>query len=510
MSFFARRLKSENWNHFFTKMAISSFNHKLSLKILGGLLFVNGFFLLTAFGIEMIYEEGAAFGFVVAICLSLFSGIAGMVAGRNAPSGISRHEGSMIVTSIWILFTLIGLLPFWVNGCIPDFTNAFFETMSGFTTTGASILDNIEQMPHSILFWRSLTQWVGGLGIIVIIIALLPLFGYTSVQLFAAEAEGITRDKIHPKISETAKRLFLIYVVLTAINAFLLRAAGMNWFDAVCHSLTTIATGGFSTKQSSIAWWNSPAIEYVTIFFMIFSGVNFSLYYFFIKLKWKKIFKNEELKYYCLILLIFTVFIAISNVAFDQKPTLRSLEQTIRESFFMVSSIMTTTGYTTYDYMYWMPFTWIMLLILMISGASSGSTSGAIKVVRVILVVKFCYYEFKRMIHPNAVLPVRYNGHIVRNEIITRVIVFALLYCILILLGILVLSFNGLGFMESVSGMIASLSIVGPGLGEFGPGGSYADISGFAKWFLSFVMLVGRLELFTVLLILTPAFWKRF
>jgi trk system potassium uptake protein TrkH len=339
--------------------------------------------------------------------------------------------------------------------------------------------------------------------------ALLPLFGFTSVQLFAAEAAGPTKDKIHPKISETAKRLFLIYVVLTVIETCLLRIAGMSWFDAVCHSFSTIATGGFSTKQDCIAHWNSPAIEYIIIFFMIFSGVNFSLYYFIVKLKREKVFKNEEVKYYFLILLAFTVLITISNIGFDQKPTLESFEKAGRESLFMVSSVMTTTGYTAYDYMQWAPFTWIMLLILMISGASSGSTSGGIKVARILLVVKFCYYEFKRMIHPNAVLPVRYNGQVVRDEVITRVVAFVLLYCILILLGILVLSFNGLGFMESVSGMITCLSDVGPGLGEFGPAGNFAGIPAFSKWFLSFVMLIGRLELFTVLLILTPAFWKR-
>lgn len=490
-------------------MAALNFNYKLSFKILGILLLAESFFLLTALGIEIIYKEGAISGFIAAICASMLLGTAGIFAGKNAPPNIGKREGSVIVTGIWVLFTLVGLLPFLVSGSIPDFTNAFFETISGFTTTGASIMDNVELHPHSILFWRSLTQWIGGLGIIVITLAILPLFGFTGFQLFAAETTGPTKDKINPKASETAKRLFLIYVILTIIETFLLKAAGMNWFDAVCHSLATISTGGFSTRQTSIAYWNSPAIEYITIFFMVFSGVNFSLYYFLFKLKGKKVFKNEELKYYFLILLTFTVFIMLSNLDWHQMPAWESFEKTARESLFMVCSIMTTTGFTIYNYMRWMPFTWIMLLILMISGASSGSTSGGIKVVRVVLVVKFCYYEFKRMIHPNAVLPIRYNGHIVRDEIITRVVAFVLLYSILIILGILVLSYNGLGFVESVSGMITCLSDVGPGLGEFGHDGSFVGIPAFTKWFLSFVMLIGRLELFTVLLILTPAFWKR-
>ncbi len=490
-------------------MAISSFNYKLSFKILGGLLLVESFFLMSALGVGIYYQEKAVTGFIAAIGIALALGITGIYVGKNAPLDVGKREGSVIVTSTWVLFTLVGLFPFWISAVIPDFTNAFFETMSGFTTTGASVFTNINELPYSILFWRSLTQWIGGLGIIVITMALLPLFGFTSVQLFAAEATGPSKDKIHPKISETAKRLLLIYVILTILNAVSLKVAGMNWFDAVCHAFTTIGTGGFSTKQASIAYWNSPLIEYITIFFMIFSGVNFSLYYFLFKLRGKKVFKNEELKYYFLILLVFTILTTISNIDFTVLPTWSSFEKTCRESLFVVSSIMTTTGYTTYDYMQWLPFTWIMLLILMISGASAGSTSGGIKVVRVVIVAKFCYYEFKRMIHPNAVLPVRYNGHVVREDIISRVLSFVLLYCILIMLGIVVLSFNGLGFMESVSGMITCLSNVGPGLGDFGPAGSFRDIPAFTKWFLSFVMLVGRLELFTVLLILTPAFWKK-
>ena len=490
-------------------MASSNFNYKLSIKILGGLLLVESFFMLLALGVGIYFREDAVRAFIVSICAAVALGIVGLYAGKKAPPEVGKREGSVIVTSIWILFTLVGLLPFWISGSIGNFTDAFFETMSGFTTTGASVLNNIEQQPYSILFWRSITQWIGGLGIIVITMALLPMFGFTSIQLFAAEATGPTKDKIHPKISETAKRLFLIYLVLTTAEAVLLKIAGMNWFDSICHSLTTIATGGFSTKQASIAHWDSPAIEYISIFFMVFSGVNFSLYYFLFKMRGKKVFRNEELRYYFLILLVFTFFIIISNLDFEQKLTWQGLEKTSRESLFMVSSIMTTTGYTSYDYMQWQPFTWIMLLILMISGASAGSTSGGIKVIRMALVVKFCYYEFKRMIHPNAVFPVRYNEHVVRSEVITRVVAFVLLYCMLILLGILVLSFNGLGFMESVSGMITCLSDVGPALGEFGPTGSFANIPVFCKWFLSFVMLIGRLELFTVLLILTPAFWKK-
>lgn len=490
-------------------MKATAFNYKLFFKIQGGLLLVESFFLLIALLVGVLYREEAVHSFIVAIGAALFLGILGLFAGRNAPLDIGKREGSVIVTTTWVLFTLIGLIPFWVSKSIPNYTDAFFETISGFTTTGASVLLNIEELPYCILFWRSMTQWIGGLGIIVITMALLPMFGFSGMQLFAAEATGPTKDKINPKITETAKRLFLIYVILTVSEFILLKIAGMTWFDSICHSFTTIGTGGFSTKQASIAYWDSPAIEYITIFFMIFSGVNFSLYYFLFKLKGKKVYKNEELRYYFSILAIFTIAITLFIIDFSQPLSWEIAERNFRESFFMVSSVMTTTGFTTYDYMLWKPFTWIMLLILMISGASAGSTSGGIKVIRVVLVAKFCYYEFKRMIHPNAVLPVRYNGNVLRDDIINRVVAFALLYAIIALLGILVLSITGMGFMESVSGMISCLSDVGPALGELGPAGSYAAVPAFSKWFLAFVMLVGRLEIFTVLLILTPAFWKK-
>ncbi len=491
-------------------MKATSFNYKLFSKIQGFLLLVESFFLLLSLLVGVIYHETeSVYSFLIAIIISILLGLTGLLIGKNAPLDIGKREGSVIVTSIWVLFSLVGLIPFWISGNIPSFTDAFFETMSGFTTTGASVLNNIESLPYSMLFWRSLIQWIGGLGIVVITMALLPIFGFTSMQLFAAEAPGPTKDKINPKITETAKRLFLIYIILTVSQTLLLRIAGMNWFDSICHSFTTTATGGFSTKQASIAYYNSPAIEYITIFFMIFSGVNLSLYYFLYKLKFKKVFRNEELKYYLLILGIFTIVITLFVIDFSAPLTLKSIEQKFRESFFMVSSVMTTTGFTSYDYMQWQPFTWIMLLILMISGASAGSTSGGVKVVRVVLVVKFCYYEFKRMIHPNAVLPIRFNRNMVKEDTMSRVLAFALLYCIITLFGTLVLSFTGMGFIESLSGMITCLSDVGPGMGELGPANSFATVPTFSKWFLSFIMLVGRLEIFTVLLLLTPAFWKK-
>lgn len=485
------------------------FNLRLVLRMMGSLALVESIILLTMCLIPLIYGENDAHYFLISALISFaFAGLA-LFLGRNPSSFIGKREGSVIVTFTWIIFSLIGLLPFWMSGSIPLFTDAFFETISGFTTTGASILNNIEELSHGMLFWRSMTHWVGGLGIIVISLAVLPVFSTSGTQLFAAETTGPTKDKIHPKINETAKRLFYIYIILTAVETILLRFGGMGWFDSVCHSFATIATGGFSTKQASVAYWDSAYIQYVISLFMILSGVNFSLYYFGFKNKLVKVKENEELRYYLIVLFVFAFIVALSLIDFSKIQNFSTLEKAWRDSIFTVSSLMTTTGFCTADYMNWKPLTWVILLIVMLTGASAGSTSGGIKMIRVVISGKACYYEFKRLIHPNAVIPVRYNGHLVREDILTRVLAFTLLYLVVAGLGILVLAMSGMGFLESTGGMITCLGGVGPGLGLVGPSGNFANIPEFSKWFLSLMMLTGRLELFTVLLLFTPAFWKR-
>ena len=485
------------------------FNFRLVAKMIGSLLFIESLLLLSMSLIPIIYEENDMRYFLISGGITFGFATLLFLLGLNAKPLLGKREGSVIVTFTWVLFSLFGMLPFWLSGSIPSVTDAFFETMSGFTTTGASILNNIEELSHGILFWRSMTHWIGGLGIIVISLALLPLFGYNGMQLFAAESSGPTKDKIHPKINETAKRLFAIYVMLNVAETILLKLGGMSWFDAVCHSFATTATGGFSTKQASIGYWNSPYIEYVVIIFMILSGVNFSLYYFAYKHKFEKIISNEELKYYLILLFSAAGLIAFSRMDFSSAQTFGSIEKAIRDSLFYVSSIMSTTGFVTVDYMQWKTYTWIILLIVMITGASAGSTTGGIKMVRIVIVAKYCYYEFKQIIHPNAIFPVRYNGHLVKEDIITKILAFVLLYLTTIAVGTLILAMTGMGFEESISGVISSLSCVGPGLGSIGPMGTYAHIPEFSKWFLSFMMLVGRLELFTVFLLFTPTFWKK-
>lgn len=485
------------------------FNYKLIFRIMGGLLLFKSVILLTTIFIALYFDEHVVTHFLITSVISLVLGMFFFIFGRNASPVIGKREGSVIVTGIWIVFSFIGFLPYWLSGSIPSFTDAFFETMSGFTTTGASILNDIESIPKSMLYWRSLTQWIGGLGIIVISIALLPIFGFTSVQLFSAEATGPTKDKIHPKISETAKRLLGIYIILTISEVLLLTLAGMGWFDALNHSFTTMATGGFSTKQASVGYWDSPLIQYIIILFMFFAGVNFTLFYYVFKGKFGKLRENEEFRKFVTVTIIFTVMIAIAMIPEMQFFSFVEIEKVFRDSLFTVVSLITTTGFVTYDYMLISPAAWLLVLVIMLIGASAGSTAGGMKIVRVILIFKYAYYEFKRIIHPNAVFPVRYNQNLVREEVINRVLSFIMLYFIIIFAGAVILAFSGMGFMESISGMITCLSDVGPGLGTIGPTGNFAHLPDFSKWFLSFVMLVGRLELFTVLVIFTPIFWRR-
>lgn len=485
------------------------FNHKLIIRIFGSMLLFEGAFLLTAVAVALVFNESDYVYFLISSAISFLLGVFFRFYGRNADPHIGKREGSVIVTNTWLFFTAIGLLPFWLSGSIPSLTDAFFETMSGFTTTGASVLNNIEELSNSILYWRSFTQWIGGLGIIVISMALLPVFGFSSVQVFSAEATGPTKDKIHPKMNETAKRLLGIYIAFTLLQTIILKLAGMNWFDSVNHAFTTMATGGFSTKQTSIAFFNSPLIEYILIVFMILAGVNFSLYYFILKSKFDKVKKNEEFRFYFLLMGLFTALIIVAQIDHQSFVSFANFEAIFRNSLFTVSSLMTTTGFVTADYMLWKPVTWILLLVVMVIGSSAGSTAGGIKTIRILIIIKYSYYEFKRIIHPNAIIPVRYNGRLMKEDVTTRVLAFVLLYFMIIAIGSIVLSFSGMGFDESLSAMVTSLSDVGPGLGQIGPTQNFSQIPDFSKWFLSFIMLIGRLELFTVLLIITPAFWKK-
>ena len=419
---------------------------------------------------------------------------------------IGKREGFIIVSFVWIVFSFIGSLPFIISGHIPDLTNAFFETISGFTTTGASILVDVESVPKGLLFWRSLTHWIGGMGIIVLSVAILPILGIGGMQLFVAEmpGTGITPDKLHPRITQTAKRLWLIYVILTVIEIILLLLGGMNLFDSLCHSFATMATGGFSTQNTSIAGY-SPYIQYIIALFMIMAGTNFTLHYLGLHGKIREVWKNEEYRYYILFTFGFVVLITIFMILFSDIAT----EKAFRDSLFQVVSIVTTTGFVTSDYLLWPGNLWIFIFLLMFIGGSAGSTAGGIKIARQILLLKNSALEFKRMIHPKAVIPVRFNGRAVPRDIIHMIMAFFLFYILIFFAGTFIMTLLGMDFDTAIGATIASLGNIGPGIGAVGPAENYSALPGAAKWLSSFLMLLGRLELFTVIILFSPSFWKK-
>ena len=480
-------------------------NTRMVINILGFLLVIEGLFMCLSIPISLIYGDGDHFVFLISGGLTILTGGTCWYFSRNAKKNFFRREGYMIVSLGWMLFSLFGTLPFIISGSIPSFTNAFFETMSGFTTTGASILDDIESLSHGILFWRSITQWIGGMGIIVLSLAILPLLGIGGMQLFIAEVPGVTYDKLHPRISGTAKRLWLIYIIFTFSETILLWLGGMDIFDAVCHSFTTMATGGYSTKQASIAYWDSPYIQYVIIFFMILAGTNFTLSYFALHLRFDKLVRNEEFRFYLGFILVFTVVIGLGLfISMNQ-----GVEKSFRLSLFHVVSIMTTTGFVTSDYQSWISVLGVLIFFLMFFGGSTGSTGGGVKIMRVVLLIKNSALELKRLIHPNAVIPVRYNRQLIDPLIITNVLAFISFYLIIIVVSTLGMSALGYNLDTSLGAVTTCIGNIGPGIGEVGPMNNFNHVPDIGKWFLSLLMLIGRLELFTILVIFSPDFWRQ-
>lgn len=480
-------------------------NIKLILRILGFLLIVEGVAMFIALIVSLIYKEPDTPALLQSALICSGIGSAMLVATRKARKELGKREGFIIVTFVWIIFSFFGSLPFVLSGSIPSLTDAFFETMSGFTTTGASILNNIESLPHGILFWRSMTQWLGGMGIIVLSLAILPIFGIGGMQLFSAEVPGPVADKLSPRIQSTAKNLWVIYLLFTIFETILLWIGGMTLFDAINHSFTTMATGGYSTKQASIAYWPSPYIQYVITVFMIIAGMNFTLSYLFLTGKFKRAIKDEELRYYLLFIAGFTLIIFVGLLLTTQLGA----EQAFRDSIFQVVTIMTTTGYATVDYLHWIPFLTIVLFAVFFFGGSAGSTGGGLKIMRIVLLLKNSYYELRRLIHPNAIIPVRFNNKPVSEQIINNVLAFFMFYFV-IFFGSTVLLMLVVPDLPSAMGAVAtSLGNIGPGLGIFGPAGNFSALHPAGKWFLSFLMLLGRLELFTVLVLFSPAFWKK-
>lgn len=461
----------------------------------------------TAIPFSIYYGEGDLIPLVISTLITSFVGLAIKYGTRKHKNDeVKKREGYLIVALGWILMTAFGTLPYVLSGAIDDYTNAFFETISGLTTTGATILNDIESVPKGILFWRSMTQWIGGMGIIVLTIAILPLLGVGGMELFASESPGPTKDKIHPRIKETAKRLWLIYFSLTALQCVLLLFAGMDFYDAINHSLTTMSTGGFSTKQASIAFYDSAWIQYIIIFFMFLAGTNFTLLYFGFKFKLRKFWINDEFKWYVAAILVLCAAI-IPTVYFVYGRNI-GMEASFRAVLFQVVSILTTTGYSTSDYTAWGSFVTFIFFLLLFTGASAGSTSGGMKLVRIVLLMKNGFLEFKRRLHPNAIIPVHLNGIGVSSKIIYNLLAFVFFYLFLFVTGSVAVTFLGVDFMEALSAVATSMGNVGPGIGKLGPSYSFYDLPASVKWVLSFLMLVGRLELFTITILFTPYFWR--
>jgi len=441
----------------------------------------------------------------------LYSALITFLAGLTAwyftefNEDLRPKEGFAIVTFSWVGLSLFGSLPFLLSGAIPSFTDAFFETISGFSTTGATILSDIDGLPRGILFWRSLTHWIGGMGIIVLSLAILPFLGVGGMQLFKAEVPGPTADKLAPKVADTAKMLWGVYVILTGAQTVLLMFGGMDLYESLCHAFGTMATGGYSTRNTSVAAYSSAYIDWIIILFMIIAGSNFSLHYRMMRGNFKAYFQNVEFKFYLGIIALATVIILTDTFDMDGA----GVEKSIRDTLFQVVAIITTTGFATADYENWSFGSQAILFFLMFTGACAGSTSGGIKLVRIYLLIKFVLSEIVRLIHPHAVVPVRIGKTVVNRDVMQNIIGYFILFIIIYSIGVLIMTATGMDIESSFGAVAATLGNVGPGLGSVGPTDNYAHLSIFGKWFLSFLMLIGRLEVFTVIILFSPSFWQK-
>ena len=496
---------------------MAKLNIKLILYIIGMLLVFNGVSMLITSLVSLIVDDGVFIKLILSALMPISLGIILMLTNKNSIRQINKRDGYIIVTLGWLTMVMSGMLPYYFTNSIFGGANLFFETMSGYTTTGSTILDDVEVLPMSIIFWRSMTHWLGGMGIIVLAIAILPLLGIGGMQLFSAEAPGMSSDKIHPRISDTAKRLWLIYVGLTVIETILLNIAGMSFFDAINNSMSNIASGGFSSKNESIAYWNNvPMIQYIIVVFMFLAGTNFILIYFGLTGKIKKIYGNTEFRWYFSLITLFVLIttliiytsVDLSKTMVNHPEIYGKLESSFRHALFQVVAIVTTTGFVTGDFVSWGPFLTMFFFGIMFLGGSSGSTSGGVKVLRHLILIKNGLLEFKRSLHPNAIIPLRHNNSVVEKPVVIHVLAFFILYLILFIIGAGVLSLLGLDFVSAIGSSASSIGNVGPALGNFGPTNSFNSLPDLGKYWCAFLMLVGRLELFTVLIIFTPFFWR--
>ncbi len=479
-------------------------NFRIIARILSTVLIGEGLLMLGSSGISILLKDGMASSFLYSAIITFVTGIIAFTPLRSEEKVYGNREGYIIVTSTWILFSLFATLPFLFSGSIDNFTDALFESVSGFTTTGATILTDLESLPKGILLWRSLIQWAGGIGIIFISLSVFPLIKSVNIQLAASEFSGQQADKIQPRFVESAKRLVSIYILLTGIQTALLTLAGMPFFDAVCHSFSTLSTGGFSTSSSGIAAFQAPGIKIILTIFMFIAGINLPLIYFALKGNFKKIAFNNEFGFYSLLIIAFIILssaVLLLNEGF--KPG-----KALSESAFHIVSIISTTGYYTLNFNQWGNIMIMILFILMFTGGTAGSTAGGIKIIRLLLITKNYRKELHSVIHPNAIIPVRLDEHNVNQNNIYYLLVFITLYFIIVCSGSFIISLMGYDIVTSFSTAASMLANIGPGLGEFGPFSNYASVPVAGKYFLAGLMLIGRLELLTFVILFSKSFYR--
>lgn len=491
---------------FIRNFAVMSTNIRLILNLLGALLLIlSGFMLVPAF-LGWLYSEDIAITFLGSALFTAFVGASLKFATTNHSHNVSKQDSYILVTSVWSVFTLFGIIPYWIGNDMP-FIDSLFESMSGFTTTGSTVLPHIDASPKSLLLWRAMTQWIGGMGIITLSAVLFPALGIGGMQMFTAEASINKGDRVHPKINEVARYSWGFYIILTLLEIILLRLGGMPVFEAVCHSFSTLSTGGFSPHAASIGFYGSAYIDYVVIVFMFLGGMNFTLFYAMLFNKWHKVFNDDELRIYLMVIAACALAICVPLYFAEAGTT--SGEYCLRRSLFHVISVMTSTGFTIDNYSLWPAISTTITVLLMVTGTCTSSTSGGLKFMRIIVTVRYIKGEFRRMIHPTAVVPVRYNGKGLNPVDLRSVTLFLLFYFMVMIIGVILISFDGLSFEDAFGLGANSLGDIGISVGSFGPNGSIVELSAYTKSIMIALMLLGRLEIFTVVILFVPSFWKK-
>lgn len=481
-------------------------NLRIVSKIIGQLLFLESILMAVCVATSFGYGEDDSMAFLISAIFTVCGGMVCKYLGRGASNNLGRREAYLVVTVTWAVFSVFGMMPYVIGGYLPNISDAFFETMSGFTTTGASVIDNVEKLPHGILVWRSLTHWIGGLGIVFFTIAVLPSLVGGSMKVFAAEATGPMKSKMHPRLSTNAKWIWSIYLFLTIACAAAFYGAGMGWFDSINYSMSTTATGGFSPHNDSVVHFHSPSVEYVAILFQFLAGMNFTLLYISLfKHRVGELFRNSEFRFYCGVILLATVVIMallVVRMNYDY-------EHAFRNALFQVVSFMTTTGLFNDNAALWPHITWVILTVCMFIGACAGSTSGGFKCLRCVVVLKVIHNEFRRILHPNAVLPIKVNGQtMAQNKILTLLAFFAI-FVVMCLVSAMIMIAVGIDNTNAVTIALSCMSNVGLTLGtDIGPLMSWSGLPVGVKWICSFLMLTGRLEIISVLVLFTRGFWK--